>query len=58
MINEYPKSNSIIIFAIKIPFYTRTFTETTANIMFPKKDQAIIINIINNEIPQISNRIR
>jgi hypothetical protein len=32
--------------------HTKTFAETTANTMFPKKDQAIILNTIN-EIPQI-----
>ncbi|CAI6345684.1 unnamed protein product [Macrosiphum euphorbiae] len=31
---------------------TKTFAETTANTTFPKKDQAIILNTIN-EIPQI-----
>lgn len=34
------------------PNYTKTFAETTPNTMFPKKEQAIIINTIS-EIPQI-----
>lgn len=31
---------------------TETFTETTANIQFPKKDQSIVFNSIE-DVPQI-----